>query len=233
MSELSLQNATLEIPKTRSEQVYELLRERILDQEIKPGDILMEVPVSDALNVSRTPVREAFRLLQHEGLVRKNPKGGVQVTELTLEELQEVSDLRTVLEVYAIQLACERITEKEIAELEDVITDISKALERSAEGKEPVSRTLGALSVKFHGILYDAAKSDHLKRTLDVIRLPILRYLTFSLETQAQRERSSEEHKMIVDLLKKRDKPALKKLMKKHMKDSGNAIARKLKSSEL
>ena len=104
-------------PKTIAEQVYDLLKKRILYHEIMPGERLLEVALCESLKVSRTPVREAFRLLQQDGLVERIPQGGVQVTDLSLDDLKEVSALRTVLEVYAAELACEKISEEEIGKL--------------------------------------------------------------------------------------------------------------------
>lgn len=228
MTKLRWDDAELETPKTRSEQVYDLLRERILNQKIKPGEVLLEVAVSEAIGVSRTPVREAFRLLQHEGLVTRNPRGGVIVTELTLEELKEVSNLRLVFELYSIELTCERITEEEIAELEETIKEVDELFARADLGNEIDLLRLGTLNTKFHDILYEAAGSHYLKKILEIIRLPIVRYRPFSLETKSQRERSWKEHKIIVDLLKIKDKKGLKKLTRKHIKDAGNAVARKL-----
>ncbi len=228
MVKLRWDDAELETPKTRSEQVYDFLRERILYQKIKPGEVLLEVAVSEAIGVSRTPVREAFRLLQHEGLVTRNPRGGVVVTELTLEELLEVSNLRLVFEIYSIDLTCDRITQEEIFELEETIKEVDELFTNAERSKELDLLRLGTLNTNFHDILYEAAGSHYLKKILEIIRLPILRYRPFSLETKSQRERSWKEHKKIVDLLKNRDKKGLKKLIRKHVKDAGNAVARKL-----
>lgn len=230
MTTSHLENSQITIPKTMSEQVYNLLRQKIIDQEIKPGEVLMEVAVSEALGVSRTPVRESFRLLQHEGLVAKNPKGGVVVTELTLEELKEVSDLRLVFEVYSIELTCENISDEEIFELEKIAKEADKMLHNSDESKKLDLLQLGSLNTKFHDVLCKSAGSDYLLRMLKIIRLPILRYRPFSLETQRQRERAWADHKKIIDLLKERNKPELKKIMKKHIREAERAMAKQFQS---
>jgi len=224
---MSLDSELLKTPKTMAEQVYDLLRERILNQQIPPGQVLLEVGVSESLGVSRTPVREAFRLLQHDALVVKNPKGGVRVTELTMEELVEVSNLRMVFETYSIEHTCDRITAEEIGELEKLVAEIDEIFEANGNSDIDLVR-LGELNTLFHDILYEAAGSHYLKRILEIIRLPIMRYRPFSLETAKQRKRSWEEHRQMIDLLKNRDKKGLKKLIIKHVKDAGEAIARKL-----
>lgn len=228
MTKLRWENAELEAPKTMSEQVYNLLREKIMNQEIMPGEVLLEVEVSKALGVSRTPVREAFRLLQHDDLVYRNPRGGVSVTELTMSDLREVSDLRLVFEVHAIERTCDRITDEELEELEATVIEVGKIFERTESDEDLDLVKLGELNTKFHDILYQAAGSNYLTRILETIRLPILRYRPFSLETKKQRDRSWQEHKLMIQYLRNRDKTSLKKLVKKHIKDAGDAIARKL-----
>lgn len=228
MTKLRWENAELEAPKTMSEQVYNLLREKIMNQEIMPGEVLLEVEVSKALGVSRTPVREAFRLLQHDDLVYRNPRGGVSVTELTMSDLREVSDLRLVFEVHAIERTCDRITDDELEELEATVIEVGKIFERAGADGDLDLIKLGELNTKFHDILYQAAGSTYLTRILETIRLPILRYRPFSLETKKQRERSWQEHKLMIQYLRNHDKTSLKKLVKKHIKDAGDAIARKL-----
>jgi len=228
MTKLKWENTGIEAPKTMSEQVYELLREKIMNQEIMPGEVLFEVEVSEALGVSRTPVREAFRLLQHDDLVYRNPRGGVSVTELTMSDLQEVSDLRLVFEVHSIERTCDRISQEEIRELEATVKEIDEIFERGDTEQDLDLVRLGDLNTKFHDILYQAAGSHYLTKILETIRLPILRYRPFSLETKKQRERSWQEHKLIIKYLKDRDKVNLRKLVRKHIKDAGCAIARKL-----
>lgn len=232
MKKESWGNDLLKTPQTMSEQVYELLREKILSQEIKPGELLLEVGVSEALGISRTPVREAFRMLQHDGLVVRNPRGGVKVTELTLEELKEVSDLRMVFEAYSIGYACDKITDEELGALEKTIREIDAIFADAGPGQDVDLIRLGQLNARFHEILYEAADSLYLKKILEIISLPMLRYGPFSLETRRQREQSWQEHKLIISLLKARDKKGLKKLIRKHVKDAAAAIARKLKEKK-
>lgn len=228
MKNPSWNNEVLATPKTMFEQVYDLLRGKILNQEIKPGEVLLEVSVSEALGVSRTPVREAFRLLKHDSLVSRNPRGGVRVTELTMEDLIEVSEVRLVFEVFSAEHICNRITEGEIKELEKLVEEIDEIFEHANSDEVVDLLKLGKLNAEFHDILYEAAGSHYLTRILEIIKLPMLRYRPFSLETKKQRERSWQEHKLMISLLKDRDKKGFKKLVRKHVKDAGNAIARKL-----
>ncbi len=110
----------IEPPKSISDQIYEHLKARILYGEIHPGERLAQEKVAEQLQISRMPVREAFRRLEQDGLVERLPQGGVRVTPVTMETIRHVFGVRTALEAYAIELACDRISEEAIAELENI-----------------------------------------------------------------------------------------------------------------
>lgn len=215
-------------PKTIAEQVYDLLKMKILDHEIVPGERLLEVATCEQLQVSRTPVREAFRLLQQDGLVERIPQGGVRVTDISLDELQEISRLRTILEVYAVELACDRISSSDLERLEHVIDQASQITAKEQEGEAIDVSRLSHLNTVFHDIICEAAQSTYLNKVLEIVRLPILRFRPFSLEDRKHRQRSLDEHKRIIQMLKEQDKKGLKKLISKHVNDVGDAVARTL-----
>lgn len=217
-------------PKTIAEQVYDLLKKKILYHEILPGERLLEVALCESLKVSRTPVREAFRLLQQDGLVERVPQGGVQVTDLSLEDLKEVSALRTVLEVYAAELACDKITERDIEKLERLMQKTAEMIIAEQEGKVIDVAEFSGLNTAFHDIICDAAQSTYLSKILGIVRLPILRFRPVSLEDKNHRTRGWEEHKSMIKMLKNRDKKGLKKLVEKHVSDVGEAVAKTLAS---
>lgn len=226
----NLLNEIVRSPQTIADQVYELLKKKILDQEIMPDARLLEVPVSKSLQVSRTPIREAFRLLQQDGLVERIPQGGVRVTDLSLEELREVSSLRIVLEVYAAEQACEKITEEEVAKLENLMRKISRMFDKEAESGDINVSELSRLNTKFHDIICNSARSSYLTKILEIVRLPILRFRPFSLTNKEHRTRGWEEHKMMLQFLLERDKAGLAKLVAKHANDVTEAVAHVLAS---
>lgn len=221
---------TVKTPKTIAEQVYDLLKKKIIYHEIMPGERLLEIGLCESLKVSRTPVREAFRLLQQDGLVERIPQGGVQVTDLSLDDLREVSALRTVLEVYAAELACEKISDEEIEKLEGLMSKTAAMIDAEREGEEIDVAEFSGLNTAFHDIVCDAAQSSYLSKILEIVRLPILRFRPFSLEDKNHRTRGWEEHKLMIALLRKRDKEGLKKLVAKHVGDVGEAVAKALAS---
>lgn len=94
--------------------VFNTLRQAILRGELKPGERLMEIALSQRLGVSRTPVREAIRMLEQEGLVIMIPRKGAQVAEISEKDLKDVLEVRLGLEELAVRIACQRITEEEL-----------------------------------------------------------------------------------------------------------------------
>ena len=94
--------------------VFNTLRRAILKGELEPGERLMEIALANKLGVSRTPIREAIRKLELEGLVVMIPRKGAEVARITEKDLRDVLEVRTSLEKLAIELACDRITEDDI-----------------------------------------------------------------------------------------------------------------------
>ena len=98
--------------------VFNTLREAILRGELKPGERLMELQLAAQLGVSRTPIREAIRMLEQEGLAVTMPRKGAEVAKMTLKGMEDVLEIRAALDELACQLACRRITEEQLARLE-------------------------------------------------------------------------------------------------------------------
>jgi len=96
-------------PKSISDQIYDLLKKKILNSELQPGERLMQEEVAEALKASRTPVRQAFHLLEKDGLVERLPQGGFRITQFDVETIDDLFAIRAVLETYGVELACERI----------------------------------------------------------------------------------------------------------------------------
>ena len=111
--------------------VFNTLRQAILKGELQPGERLMEIQLATKLGVSRTPVREAIRKLELEGLVLMIPRKGAEVADITEKSLRDVLEVRQALEELAVQLACDKITEEEIEELKKEYIEISDNTRRA------------------------------------------------------------------------------------------------------
>ena len=108
--------------------VFQTLRQAILRGELKPGERLMEIHLAQKLGVSRTPVREAIRKLELEGLVLMIPRKGAIVAEITVQDLEDVLEVRMALEELAVKIACKRITEEQLEEIKRRSAEFCKTL---------------------------------------------------------------------------------------------------------
>ena len=102
--------------------VFNTLREAILKGDLKPGERLMELQLAAQLGVSRTPIREAIRMLEQEGLAVTVPRKGAEVAKMTLKGMEDVLEIREALDILACQLACERITEEQLTLLAEKLS---------------------------------------------------------------------------------------------------------------
>ena len=108
--------------------VFKTLRQAILRGELKPGERLMEIKLANKLGVSRTPIREAIRKLELEGLVLMIPRRGAEVAEITEKSLNDVLEVRKALEELAVQLACERMDEEGLEALKKAAKEFEESL---------------------------------------------------------------------------------------------------------
>ena len=140
--------------------VFNTLRDAIINGDIEPGERLIEISLADTLGVSRTPVREAIRELETEGLVVMTPRKGAEVAKISNKDLTDVLEVRRVLEVLAVELACEKITPEQLARLEENLNDFDACV-----GKGSAS-DLSSLDENFHEIIYNATDNKRLVQIL-------------------------------------------------------------------
>ena len=136
--------------------VYNKLRQSILTGELPAGERLMEVHLGDKLGVSRTPIREAIRMLELEGLVTMIPRKGAEVARISKQDLRDVLEVRRSLDSLAVSLACERITEEEKQMLSRTEDDFEKAITTRD------ATTIAEADVKFHDVILKASKNGRL-----------------------------------------------------------------------
>ena len=144
--------------------VFNTLRRAILKGDLKPGERLMEIALAEKLGVSRTPIREAIRKLELEGLVVMAPRKGAKVASITERDLNDVLEVRKGMEELAIRLACERITPEELDEL-DKVEQRFLSLTENGDLTE-----LAEMDVAFHDIIYNATNNNRLVQLLSNLR---------------------------------------------------------------
>ena len=202
--------------------VFNTLRRAILKGELKPGERLMEIALADKLGVSRTPIREAIRKLELEGLVVMAPRKGAKVASITERDLNDVLEVRKGMEVLAISLACKRITGEELEKLEIIERDFQRLIE-SGNLTE-----LAEMDVKFHDTIYHATNNQRLVQLLNNLREQMYRYRMEYLKDIAVRRTLAEEHKAICQALRERNQQQAEKYVSIHIDNQQKAIIRSL-----
>lgn len=198
--------------------VFNTLRRAILKGELKPGERLMEIALADKLGVSRTPIREAIRKLELEGLVVMAPRKGAKVASITERDLNDVLEVRKGMEVLAISLACKRITGEELEKLETIEQSFQKLIE-SGNLTE-----LAEMDVKFHDTIYQATNNQRLVQLLNNLREQMYRYRMEYLKDIAVRRTLAEEHKAICRALRERDEQQAEEYVSIHIDNQQKAI---------
>ena len=202
--------------------VFNTLRRAILKGELKPGERLMEIALADKLGVSRTPIREAIRKLELEGLVVMAPRKGAKVASITERDLNDVLEVRKGMEVLAISLACKRITGEELEKLESIERSFQSLIE-SGNLTE-----LAEMDVKFHDTIYQATNNQRLVQLLNNLREQMYRYRMEYLKDIAVRRTLAEEHKAICEALRGRDESKAQNYVSVHIDNQQKAISRSL-----
>ena len=204
--------------------VFNTLREAILKGELRPGERLMEIQLAQRLGVSRTPIREAIRKLELEGLVLMVPRKGAEVAKITEKSMQDVLEVRRALEALAIQLACERITKEEISLLENN----AKEFEMASRTRDRV--VMAEADQAFHTVIYDATKNDRLIYILNNLREQMYRYRLEYLKDEKIHATILKEHEEIVRTVKTRKAEDAVVAISTHIDNQQKAIRNYIKS---
>ncbi len=191
--------------------VFHHLRENILSGKYKEGDELKEVAIGEELGVSRTPVREAFRQLELEGLIQIIPNKGAYVTGITQKDVKDIYMIRSLLEGLCARWACEHITKEQMEEMEE---NIYLAKFHAQKGH---LEQLAELDNRFHDILYEACNSKMLEHQLKDFHEYVLRVRKKTLSNVNRGPQSNEEHEQIMEAIKAKDAAKAEKLANMHM----------------
>lgn len=191
--------------------VFQTLRQAILTGEFAPGERLMEIALADRLGVSRTPVREAIRKLELEGLVIMIPRRGAEVARITEKDLRNVLEVRCALEELSASLACERITEEEKEELRVALDAFERAVQ-----KKDISDIVEK-DIEFHDVIFNASKNDRLIQILNNLREQMYRYRMEYTKDKEYHNVLILEHREIYEAMKNQDKEKVMNALKEHI----------------
>lgn len=202
--------------------VFNTLRQAILKGELKPGERLMEIQLADKLGVSRTPIREAIRKLELEGLVLMIPRRGAEVAKISHKSLQDVLEVRRSLEELATDLACQRMTDADVDALTQAEENFRLAIESGVEMK------IAEADEAYHDIIYQATGNAKLIQIINNLREQMYRYRLEYIKDEAQRGTLMAEHEKILEAIKIRDIIRAKALMKEHIDNQEMTVSKNL-----
>ncbi|HIT90893.1 MAG TPA: GntR family transcriptional regulator [Candidatus Merdenecus merdavium] len=198
--------------------VFNTLRQAILKGELKPGERLMEIQLANRLGVSRTPIREAIRKLELEGLVLMIPRKGAEVAKITVKNLKDVLEVRRALEELAVQVACDHIDEEQLEDIKLAAKEFEEAVKnRDLSG-------LAESDIKFHDLIFQATTNQRLITILHNLREQMYRYRVEYLKDSKAHEVLIKEHNEIVKALSERDKEAATLAIRGHIENQEKTI---------
>jgi GntR family transcriptional regulator, rspAB operon transcriptional repressor len=217
-------------PQSVSDQVYEVLKEQILLGRIALGERMIAGATAEALQTSRTPVREAFQRLVQDGLAERLVQGGVRVTMITPQRIREIFGIRAVLETYAVELACDNVDARTIRELKDLARRARRLLATPDANRPEGWIALWRLNTAFHETLCGAAGSEYLIKLLNQMKDLVMRYRLLSMKKS--RMQACDDHELMIRHLENRDKVNLRELMKSHVEMARSDALKSLASGE-
>lgn len=206
--------------------VFKTLRQAILKGELEPGERLMEIQLAERLGVSRTPIREAIRKLELEGLVLMIPRKGAEVARISENNLRDVLEVRRSLEELAIDLACQRMTEEELAKLKETEERFAEAIQ-AGEVME-----IAQTDESYHEIIYDSTRNQKLVQILNNLREQMYRYRLEYIKDEDKRQILLVEHDHIIKALSLRHVQEAKMAIREHIDNQEITILKNLKEQE-
>ena len=194
--------------------VFNKIREDILSGKYKENDELKEIAIGEELGVSRTPVREAFRQLELEGLIQIVPNKGAYVTGITIEDVKDIYMIRSKLEGLCAAWACEHITDEQLEEMEENIYLAKFHAERGH------FEQMAELDSRFHEILYESCNSKMLEHLLKDFHQYVRRVRKKTLSTTERGIASNHEHQMIMEAIKAKNPEEAERLATVHINNA-------------
>jgi DNA-binding GntR family transcriptional regulator len=195
-----------------SEKAYRLIKQKVVTLELPPSAVINEQVLMEELHLGRTPIREALQRLDAEGLVNIVPRRGTFVNDISITDLQQIFELRIVLEGFCARLAARRITEDQIEEMESALRDLQAA-------QDGDHRALMSIDQRFHSLLYAASENEFMAETLDRLYDLSLRLWHLVLTRLASVRLSVEQHRDVLSALKEGDEAQAEALIRAHIVD--------------
>ena len=203
--------------------VFNTLRRAILTGELKPGERLMEIHLANKLGVSRTPIREAIRKLELEGLVIMIPRRGAEVAQITEKSLKDVLEVRRALDAFCAELACDRISDEGMENLKQACDKFEHAT--STED----AATIAAADVALHDIIVQATGNERLIQLINNLSEQMYRYRFEYIKDESRHDNLVNEHRMIYESIAARDKGRAAEAARLHIDNQEKSIIKQIR----
>lgn len=203
--------------------VFNTLRKAILTGELKPGERLMEIHLANRLGVSRTPIREAIRKLELEGLVTMIPRRGAEVAQITEKSLKDVLEVRRALDALCAELACDRISDEEKERLRQACNAFDHA---TVTGD---ATTIAAADVAFHDIIVQATGNARLIQLINNLSEQMYRYRFEYIKDESGHDNLVNEHRMIYESIIEQDKARAAEAARLHIDNQEKSVIRQIR----
>ena len=200
--------------------VFNTLRQAILTGEMEPGERLMEIQLANKLGVSRTPIREAIRKLELEGLVIMIPRKGAEVAHITVKDMRDVLEVRSALEELAATLACKNVTPEHIEELKTA----NRVFEAAIVSKDVVA--IVNADVAFHNIIYSMTDNQRLIQLVNSLSEQMYRYRLEYIKNESSHKTLIKEHNKLIEYIENGDKEKACELIREHITNQEKDIER-------
>ena len=186
----------LKVQKPLKDLVYLELKHKILTGEIVSQTRLMEIDLSEKMNVSRTPIREAIKRLADDGLVKVEPRRGAYVANISIKDMLDVFEVREDMEGFVAKLAAKRITEEEKGQLKEIAAEYEEAIEK-ADDKERIIE----LDEKFHNFIVKCSGNETLRELVNYVQELSLRFRYLYYDDFSLYESTAEQHNRIMEAI--------------------------------
>lgn len=207
-------------------QIADMLRDMIMTGKLKEGDKVNEGKLCETMGISKTPMREALRVLSVEGLIRLVPNRGAFVTKPEFEEIAEMFDVMSLLEGFCASRACEKMTPGHFAHLEKLHARLEENFER--HDQEEYIR----INNQYHSFIQEIAGNRTLNQIVDGLRKKILLYRFQSLNLPTRFADSIREHRDLLEAFRQRDESRAEALMRQHLKNQTMALKSLVEQSQ-
>lgn len=199
--------------KSREEMVYENLKREILDLVLEPGQLLKETEICERFGVSRTPVRDAIRLLQEQGFVKNVPYQGVYVTLLSLNDIKQMIYMRVAVETMVLRDFMEIATLMVLEDIRYLIRKQAALIKENNFKPEQFYR----IDAQMHAIWFEATKRKVLWNMLQEQNLYYTRFRMLDFTTETDFTRIVNEHQALLELIEKKDVSGVEEVLKEHL----------------